>query len=70
MTGAGLFVWLSLVTRRGSLNYGVRKMSRKTDAANVYGISYAAFSGMGISHGLKTVHRTVFFTAFRFPHDT
>ena len=24
--------------------------------------------GMGISHGLKTVHRTVFLTPFRFPY--
>ena len=28
----------------------------------------AADGGMGISHGLKTVHRTVFLTAFRFPY--
>ena len=28
----------------------------------------AAFSGMGISHGLKTCHRHVFLTAFRFPY--
>ena len=27
----------------------------------------AADGGMGISHGLKTVHRTVFLTAFRVP---
>ena len=32
------------------------------------GIDYAAYGGMGISHGLKTVHRTVFLTAFRFPY--
>ena len=30
----------------------------------------AADGGMGISHGLKTVHRTVFLTAFRFPYGS
>ena len=31
-------------------------------------VNYAAFSGMGISRGLKTVRWTVFLTAFRFPY--
>ena len=50
------------------VNDGVRKTNRKTDTISIYKIGYAAFSGMGISHGLKTCHRHVFLTAFRFPY--
>ena len=50
-------------------------MNRSTKAVNIFGIGYAAFSGMGIFHGLKSVHRTLFtpvcglVPAFRFPSD-
>ena len=46
---------------------------RKTNGEQTHkidGIDYAAFSGMEISHGLKTVPRTVFLTAFRFPYGS
>ena len=50
------------------VNDGTRKTNRKTDTISIYKIGYAAFSGMGISHSLKTCHRHVFLTAFRFPY--
>ena len=56
-----------------SLFFMVNDEIRKTNGEQTHkidGIDYAAFSGMEISHGLKTVPRTVFLTAFRFPYGS
>ena len=48
------------------VNDGTKEMNPQLSSQKDPGLEYAASGGIGISHGLKTVHRTVFLTAFRF----